>query len=86
MRSMTGYGRGKAAGEQWEVDVVIRSVNHRFLDPAIRLNREQSFLEETIRRCLADAAAAAHPVSGANGYCVEDHSTRHGEEGSAESV
>ena len=60
MRSMTGYGRGKAAGEQWEVDVVIRSVNHRFLDPAIRLNREQSFLEETIRRCLAEFLKRGH--------------------------
>ncbi len=60
MRSMTGYGRGRAENEDWEVDVILRSVNHRFLDLAIRLGREQSFLEQTIRNTVSRSLRRGH--------------------------
>ena len=51
LRSMTGYGQGQA-GEKLVVRVEVRSVNHRYADFAIRLPREYTFLEETIRGVL----------------------------------
>ncbi|HHV93283.1 MAG TPA: YicC family protein [Firmicutes bacterium] len=50
--SMTGYGYGQA-GDQVVVSVEMRSVNQRYSDFSIRLPREYSFLEETIRRVVA---------------------------------
>ncbi|NLY52713.1 MAG: hypothetical protein GX063_07370, partial [Firmicutes bacterium] len=50
--SMTGYGYGQA-GDQVVVTVEMRSVNQRYSDFSIRLPREYSFLEETIRRVAA---------------------------------
>ncbi len=37
MRSMTGYGVGTADGERYRLTVILRSVNHRFLDLQVRL-------------------------------------------------
>ncbi len=36
MRSMTGFGRGSAAGEGFSVQVDMRSLNHRFLEVRVR--------------------------------------------------
>ncbi len=60
MVSMTGCGRGKAEKDGWEITVELKSVNHRFLDLNIRLPRELSFLEETIRRKLTSALKRGH--------------------------
>lgn len=52
IRSMTGYGRGTAAGSQWTVTVEMRSVNHRYADFILRLPRDLLSLEEKVRRLL----------------------------------
>lgn len=54
MRSMTGYGRCQQQRGEWEATVELRSVNHRYLDIACRLPRSLSFLEDTVRRELAE--------------------------------
>lgn len=54
MRSMTGCGTGKVSRNQWEVTVELKTVNHRYLDLAIRLPRNLNFLES----CLRDGIAA----------------------------
>ncbi len=36
MRSMTGFGRGRAEGEDFSVQVDVRSLNHRFLEVRVR--------------------------------------------------
>ena len=36
MRSMTGFGRGRAEGEGFTVQVDVRSLNHRFLEVRVR--------------------------------------------------
>lgn len=51
---MTGCGTGKVARDAWEVTVELKTVNHRYLDPAIRLPRNLNFLES----CLRDGIAA----------------------------
>ncbi|MGB9849671.1 MAG: YicC/YloC family endoribonuclease [Moorellaceae bacterium] len=49
LSSMTGFGRGEAAGAGKAVKVEVRSVNSRFLDLNIRLPRPYLSLEERIR-------------------------------------
>src|SRR6266487_1822560 len=50
MKSMTGYGRGSAIGEDFSVSVDLKTVNNRFLDIHLRLGSELSALEPAIRR------------------------------------
>ena len=53
MNSMTGCGSGKVRQDGWEVTVDLKSVNHRFLDISMRLPRNLSFLEQTIRDVMS---------------------------------
>jgi uncharacterized protein (TIGR00255 family) len=50
MKSMTGYGRGSADGENFSVSVDLKTVNNRFLDVHLRLNGELAALEPFIKR------------------------------------
>jgi len=52
VRSMTGFGRGTAAGPVGRVLVEMRSYNHRFLDLSIRLPGDLSTLEDRVRKEL----------------------------------
>jgi uncharacterized protein YicC (UPF0701 family) len=48
--SMTGFGRAVAEGERRELVVEVRSLNHRFLEIAVKLPRGLSPLEPDTRR------------------------------------
>src|SRR3984893_16722299 len=50
MKSMTGFGRGSASGEEFTVAVEIKTVNNRYLDIHLRLSQELSPLEMIIRK------------------------------------
>ena len=50
MKSMTGFGRGAANGEEFTVAVEIKTVNNRYLDVHLRLSQELSAIETIIRR------------------------------------
>jgi len=54
MKSMTGFGRGSAAGENFNVSVDLKTVNNRFLDVHLRAGAELSSLETTIRRRISE--------------------------------
>ncbi len=57
MKSMTGFG--KAAGtlpDGTEVSVVVKGVNHRFLDLAIKLRDEYAAAEPAIRKAVGRVA------------------------------
>jgi uncharacterized protein (TIGR00255 family) len=61
MKSMTGFG--KAAGalpDGTEVSVVVKGVNHRFLDLAIKLRDEYASAEPALRRAVAKIAQRGH--------------------------
>lgn len=47
---MTGYGRGEAEEGGLRVQAEVRTVNHRYLDVAVRLPESFLFLEEPVRR------------------------------------
>ncbi|MBN1587366.1 MAG: YicC family protein [Candidatus Omnitrophica bacterium] len=49
IRSMTGYGEGRAIANGREVVVEMRSLNHRYFDLSCRLPREWPVTEEKIR-------------------------------------
>jgi uncharacterized protein (TIGR00255 family) len=55
---MTGFGQAEtSAGEEFYFRVETRSVNHRFLDIAVRLPRELQQLEERVRSAVQRSAA-----------------------------
>jgi len=60
MYSMTGYGRGSAAIDGRELTIELKSVNHRYLDVAMRLPRHLLFLEDGIRKQLAGTLNRGH--------------------------
>lgn len=60
MHSMTGCGSGKVQQDGWEVTVDLKTVNHRFLDISMRLPRNLSFLEQTIRENISGKLRRGH--------------------------
>ncbi len=52
IRSMTGFGRRQASGQDGSVTVEMRSVNHRFLEIACRLPRPLSHLEDSFKKAV----------------------------------
>src|SRR5512140_2862826 len=61
IRSMTGFAQVKSqAGEGTSFTLSLKSVNHRFLDPQLRLPPEMEELEMKIRRVLKERLARGH--------------------------
>lgn len=57
IKSMTGYGRGQVIGEQRDITVEVRSVNHRYFDCSIRTPRGCAFLEDPVKAKLQEHIA-----------------------------
>ncbi len=55
INSMTGFGRGEAADEYYQVTVEMKSVNHRFLELAVRLPRSLSAAEDGLKKQIQAA-------------------------------
>jgi len=61
IRSMTGFAQVKShAGDGISFTLSLKSVNHRFLDPQLRLPLEMEELEMKIRRILKERLARGH--------------------------
>jgi uncharacterized protein (TIGR00255 family) len=52
MKSMTGFGHGQAAGENFSVAVEIKTVNNRFLDVNLRLPNELQSVEARVKKLI----------------------------------
>ncbi|MBU4487298.1 MAG: YicC family protein [Candidatus Delongbacteria bacterium] len=52
LRSMTGYGKGSNSSDSYEIQVEIKSVNHRFLDINFRMPSFLNELEMKLRERL----------------------------------
>lgn len=50
MKSMTGYGKGTTAGDDFSVSVDLKTVNNRFLDIHLRAGAELAALEPAIKK------------------------------------
>ncbi len=57
IRSMTGFGAGRAATGGEEIDVEVKSVNHKFCEVKARLPRELSALELEVTRAVKERLA-----------------------------
>lgn len=55
MKSMTGFGRGSAAGSAWAVEARLKTLNHRYLEILVRGLEEHEELELRCRRRLEEA-------------------------------
>lgn len=53
MNSMTGFGRGSAAGEGYTISVELKTVNNRFLDVNLRLPSLLQDLESELKRTIS---------------------------------
>ncbi len=53
LKSMTGFGRAERATEGYNVKVTLKSVNHRYMDIAIKVPKYYTFMEDKIRTCAA---------------------------------
>jgi uncharacterized protein (TIGR00255 family) len=53
MKSMTGFGRGEASGEDFTVSAELKTVNNRFLDVNIRLTSELQPLEADLKNLIS---------------------------------
>ena len=86
LRSMTGFGRARGpVGSDRSGEVVIRSVNSRFLDLTIKTKEAEAALEPALRRTVGallhrqfsamqvfgDLDPAAVEFVGAHKYCVD---------------
>ena len=60
MKSMTGYGRALISENGRTVTAEIKSVNHRFLDVALKNFRALSFTEDGIKKLVEKKAARGH--------------------------
>lgn len=54
IKSMTGYGRGNISKNEREYQIEIKSVNHRYLDISVKMPRQLSYLEDTIKKEISN--------------------------------
>ena len=52
IKSMTGFGRAEAVSRERKVSVELKTVNHRYLDLSIKMQRKLVFLEGAIRNLM----------------------------------
>ena len=52
VKSMTGFGRATYENEGREYIVEIKTLNHKYNDVSIKLNRNISYLEDFIRKTI----------------------------------
>jgi uncharacterized protein (TIGR00255 family) len=51
---MTGYGRGTAEQGAWRASVSVRTVNHRYADIGVKMQRRYQFAEDTIKKSVRE--------------------------------
>jgi len=54
IKSMTGFGRGEAAGVRYVVRIELKAFNHRYLDIFLRIPKQYSQAEEVLRRVISE--------------------------------
>lgn len=57
---MTGFGHAVVSKDGRELSIELKSVNHRFLDLALRMPRSLAFLEDTVRNTLGTMLTRGH--------------------------
>lgn len=60
MRSMTGYGKGIAEADGKKITIEIKTVNHRYLDFGLKFPKTFLFLEDAIKKQIAQDLVRGH--------------------------
>ncbi len=61
MKSMTGFGRAQAAlPDGTQISITLRSVNHRFLDLALKMRDDLGALEAPLRKLVGATVVRGH--------------------------
>lgn len=55
VKSMTGFGRGTGSFGGLDFTIDVKSVNHRFFDFSARIYKDYAFLEEPIKKRIAES-------------------------------
>lgn len=54
IKSMTGYGKSSLTKNERNYQIEIKTVNHRYLDISVKMPRQLSYLEDTIKKEIGD--------------------------------
>ncbi len=57
IKSITGFGRAQVSGEDYEISVEIKAVNHRYFEFSCKMPRQYSFLEDKIKSFVNDSVS-----------------------------
>lgn len=57
LKSMTGYGRGQGNGAGFDLQVEIKSVNHRYFEFISKIPKQFSFLEDLLKKKVQAAVS-----------------------------
>ena len=60
IRSMTGFGAAEGPFGSWRLEAEVRTVNHRFFSPAIKLPTECARWEGEVREALRARVSRGH--------------------------
>ena len=53
IKSMTGFGRSMAESENYAINVEIKSVNHRFCELYVRIPKQLSLFEDSVKKTIS---------------------------------
>ena len=57
IKSMTGYGRGRYDNDGKEINVEIKSVNHKYHDISVKMPKSISYLEEYVKKRINETVS-----------------------------
>ena len=57
LKSMTGYGRGQAVDDKWDISVEIKSVNHRYFEWSSKIPKSFLFLEDKLKAKVQESVS-----------------------------
>lgn len=57
LKSMTGYGRGQAVNDKWDISVEIKSVNHRYFEWSSKIPKTFLFLEDKLKAKVQESVS-----------------------------
>src|SRR5437762_13666500 len=58
--SMTGYAQARAERDGWAVRISVKSVNHRFLDPKLRMPEGSDLYDLRLRQMVREKIHRGH--------------------------
>ncbi len=71
LKSMTGYGRAQQTVGEWEIQVEIKSVNHRYFEFSARTPRAYGYLDERLKGLVGEKVSRGKLETGVTLFRTE---------------